>query len=326
MVPFRLVFRLLALALLASQTAYIAAQDFPARPIRLVIPQAVGGATDLIARIVTERVSPRLKQPVIIDNKPGAGGNIATVFVARAPADGYTLFVGNHPGMTTAPVMSKAPGFDPAKDFAPVLLLAKQTMLLTVHPSVPVNTVQEFVAYAKARPGALSYATPGIATPHHLAMELFKQTTGIDLVHVPYKGGAPAMADLVGGQVQVMFASFVIAGPQIRAGKLRAIGSSGNARNTQAPEYPTVAEQGYPGFGLEAWFGIFAPAGTPAAVVDRLNQEYNTALAQPELQQQMLRTGFDPVPPNSPAEFTRIHSGDIEKWSKVIRDAKIQAE
>ena len=313
---------LLNLANIAAATA----QDYPNRPIRIVVPQAAGGATDVIARVIADRLSPRLRQQLVIDNKPGAGGNIAAAGVARAAPDGYTLLLANHPGITTAPSISKSPGFDPVKDFSAISMLAKQTMLLTVHPTIPVTNIAEFVSYARARPGALSYATPGIGSPHHLAMELFKQMSGVDLLHIPYKGGAPAMQDVVAGQVPVMFGSFVIAGPYIRAGRLRAIGASGATRNTQAPEYLTIAEQGYPGFSQEAWFGLVAPVGTANSTIERLNQEISVVLANTDLQQQLIRTGFDPIPAMSVVEFSRIYTSDVTQWSKVVRDAKILPE
>ena len=313
---------LLNLANIAAATA----QDYPNRPIRIVVPQAAGGATDVIARVIADRLSPRLRQQLVIDNKPGAGGNIAAAGVARAAPDGYTLLLANHPGITTAPSISKSPGFDPVKDFSAISMLAKQTMLLTVHPTIPVTNIAEFVSYARARPGALSYATPGIGSPHHLAMELFKQMSGVDLLHIPYKGGAPAMQDVVAGQVPVMFGSFVIAGPYIRAGRLRAIGASGVTRNTQAPEYLTIAEQGYPGFSQEAWFGLVAPVGTANSAIERLNQEISVVLANTDLQQQLIRTGFDPIPAMSVVEFSRIYISDVTQWSKVVRDAKILPE
>ena len=313
---------LLNLANIAAATA----QDYPNRPIRIVVPQAAGGATDVIARVIADRLSPRLRQQLVIDNKPGAGGNIAAAGVARAAPDGYTLLLANHPGITTAPSISKSPGFDPVKDFSAISMLAKQTMLLTVHPTIPVTNIAEFVSYARARPGALSYATPGIGSPHHLAMELFKQMSGVDLLHIPYKGGAPAMQDVVAGQVPVMFGSFVIAGPYIRAGRLRAIGASGATRNTQAPEYLTIAEQGYPGFSQEAWFGLVAPVGTANSTIERLNQEISVVLANTDLQQQLIRTGFDPIPAMSVVEFSRIYISDVTQWSKVVRDAKILPE
>lgn len=313
----------MAVTIFASLTGHALAQGYPTKPVRLVVPNAPGGATDILGRLVSDRLAPRLAQQIVVENRPGAGAKVAASYVARAPKDGYTLLLANHPGVTTAPALSKDPDFDAAKDFAPIALLATQTMLLTLHPSLPLATVAEFVAYAKARPGGLSYATPGIGTPHHLAMELLKQMAGINLVHIPYKGGAPAMQDVVAGQVPVMFASFVIAGQYLKSGRLKAIGASGGARNTQAPEFPTVAEQGYPGFDVDAWFGIVAPSGTPAEVIARLNQAVNAVLAMPDLQQHLLKIGFDTVPAMSPAEFGNLIRSEITKWGKVIRDAKI---
>ncbi len=316
----------MAITIFAALTGHALAQGYPTKPVRLVVPNAPGGATDILGRLVSDRLAPRLGQQIIVDNRPGAGAKVAASYVARAPKDGYTLLLANHPGVTTAPALSKDPDFDAAKDFAPIALLATQTMLLTLHPSLAPNTVAEFIAHAKARPGQLAYATPGIGTPHHLGMEMFKQMVGIDLVHVPYKGGAPAMQDVVAGRVPVMFASYVIAGPQLQAGKLKAIGAASPARNTQAPDILTFAEQGYPGFNVEAWFGMVAPAGTPAAVLARLNQETNAVLAMPDLKQQFVRIGFDPAAPTSPAEFGKLWRGDVARWNKVIRDANIAPE
>ncbi|OGA03222.1 MAG: hypothetical protein A3I00_08925 [Betaproteobacteria bacterium RIFCSPLOWO2_02_FULL_64_12] len=316
----------IAIALVAALTGPASAQTWPAKPVRVVVPNAPGGATDILGRLVSDRLAPRLGQQIIVDNRPGAGAKVAASYVARAPRDGYTLLLANHPGVTTAPALSKHPDFDAAKDFAPIALLATQTMLLTLHPSLAPNTVAEFIAHAKARPGQLAYATPGIGTPHHLGMEMFKQMVGIDLVHVPYKGGAPAMQDVVAGRVPVMFASYVIAGPQLQAGKLKAIGAASPARNTQAPDILTFAEQGYPGFNVEAWFGLVAPAGTPAAVLARLNQETNAVLAMPDLKQQFVRIGFDPAAPTSPAEFGKLWRSDIARWNQVIRSANIAPE
>ena len=315
----------LAMAFIAAAGGALA-QSYPSKPVHLVVTNPPGGATDILGRLISERLTQRLGQQFVVDNKPGAGGNIAGNFAARAPADGYTLLLANHPGVTTAPALSKKPGFDPARDFAAVALLATQTMLLTLHPSMPPNTLAEFVAYAKARPGQLSYASTGIGSPHQLGMEMLKRVAGIDLVHVPYKGGAPAMQDVVAGRVPVMLASYVIAGPQLQAGKLKAIGASGAARNTQAPEFPTIAEQGYPGFDMAAWFGIVAPQGTPADVVARLNQETNAALAAADLKQQFLRIGFDPAAPMSVSQFGDFMRSDVLKWSALIRDANIAPE
>ena len=299
-------------------------QAYPAKPVRLVVTNAPGGATDILGRLFADRLGQRLGQQVIVDNKPGAGGNIAGAFLANATADGHVLLLANHPGVTTAPAISKNAGFEPVRDFAPIALLATQTMLLTLHPSQPPNNVAEFVAYAKSRPGKLSYATPGIGSPHHLGMEMLKQISGIDLQHVPYKGGAPAMQDVVAGLVPVMFASYVIAGPQLQARKLKAIGVAALARNVQAPEIPTFAEQGYPGFDVSSWFGIVAPAGTPASVLARLNQDANAATAATGFSQQLLKVGFEPAAPMTQAEFATLLRTSVAKWNKVIRDVNIQ--
>ena len=313
-------------AVAALIAASAAAQSYPSKPVHLVVPYPPGGATDVLGRLVADKLSARLGRQIVMENKPGAGGNIAANLVAKASADGYTLLMANHPGLTTAPGLTKEPGFDPVKDFAPVAMLATQTMLLNLHPSLAPNDVRAFVAYAKAQPGKLSYASPGIGTPHHLAMEMFKQMAGIDIVHVPYKGGAPAMQDVVAGQVPVMFGSYVIAGPHLQSGKLKAIGASGKARTTQAPNILTIAEQGYPGFDVTSWFGVVAPTGTPAAVAAKLNQEMNAVVALPEVKEQLLRIGFDPAPALSVAQFGALLRNDTQQWTKLVRDAKITAE
>ena len=315
-----------AFAFLLIVAVPVSSQSYPTKPVHLVVTNAPGGATDILGRLTAERLAQRLGQQVVVDNKPGAGGNIAGTFIAGSPADGYTVLLANHPGVTTAPAVAKNAGFDPLRDFAPIGLLATQTMLLTLHPSQPPNNLAEFVAYAKARPGQLTYATPGIGSPHHLGMEMLKQIAGLDLQHVPYKGGAPAMQDVVAGLVPVMFASYVIAGPQLQAGKLKAIGVAALARNVQAPNIPTFAEQGYPGFDTSSWFGIVAPTGTPAAVIARLNADINTAVAAPGFSQQLLKIGFEPTQPISPAEFSELMRTSVAKWTKVIRDVNIQPE
>ena len=315
----------ISIAALALLVGSASAQNYPSRPVHLVVPNAPAGATDILCRLLAEPLAPRLGQQVVVDNKPGAGGNIAARFVAKAPGDGYTLLLMIR-GIATAPALSKDPGFDPIKDFTPVALLAVQSMLLSVHPSLPASTVGELVTYAKARPGQLSYATPGVGTPHHLAMEMFKQIARVDMVHVPYKGGAPAVQDVVAGLVPVMFASYVIAGPYMQVGKLRALGASGRERNTQAPDLPTIAEQGYPGFDVEPWFGLVAPSGTPPAAIARLNPDINAVLGNAEMRQRLLKIGFDPVPAKSEREFGDIIRADVAKWTKVIREANLAPE
>jgi tripartite-type tricarboxylate transporter receptor subunit TctC len=316
----------IALAWCLIYSAPILPQSYPSKPVRLVVSNAPGGATDILGRLIADRLGQRLGQQVLVDNKPGAGGNIAGAFLAHAPADGHTLLLVNHPGVTTAPAISKDAGFEPVRDFAPAALIATQTMLLTQHPSQPPSTLAEFVAYAKARPGQLTYATPGIGSPHHLGMEMLKQQAGIDLAHVPYKGGAPAMQDVVAGRVPVMFASYVIAGPQFQAGKLKVIGVAALARNVQLPNILTFTEQGYAGFDVSSWFAIAATAGTPAAVIARLNGEINAAIAAPGFSQQLLKVGFEPTSPRSPAEVGELLKTSVAKWTKLIRDVNIQAQ
>jgi tripartite-type tricarboxylate transporter receptor subunit TctC len=263
---------------------------------------------------------------VVIENKPGAGGSLGATLVAQSPADGYTLFIGSNPGMTSAASLSKDAGFDPLRDFTPIVMLATQSFLLNLHPTVPSGTLSEFVAYVKSRPGQLAYASPGVGTPHHLAMELFKLDAGIDMLHVPYRGGGPMTLDVVAGQVPVMFGSFVIAGPHLQAGKLKAIAASGLKRVTQAPDIPTIAEQGYPGFDVTTWFGLFAPMSTPDAVVRRLAADAEVVLAQGDVKERMLTVGLDPPPALSSAAFGDRFRADVGQWAKVIRDAKIKAE
>lgn len=313
-------------AIAAVMAGDASAQAWPAKPVHLVVPFPPGAITDVLARLISDRLGPRLGQPVIIDYKPGAGGNVGAKVVAKSAADGYTLLIANHPGFTTAPAISKDPGFDPVRDFAPITGVAKFSMLLAVHPSVPANTLQEFVAYAKARPGQLNFATPGVGMPHHLAMEMFKQTAGVDLVHVPYKGGAMATQDLIGGRVQVMFGSWVIFGPHVQSGRLKPIGASGTARLAQAPDIRTIAEQGYAGFDVWSWVGLLAPAGTPSEIVTRLAGETQVILATAEIKEHVLKLGLEPMPVTSSAVFEQQVRADVATWGKIIRDANIKPE
>ena len=302
------------------------AQDWPSKPVRLVVPFAPGGATDVVARIVADKLATRLGQPVTIDNKPGAGGNIGAALVAKSAPDGYTMFVAGSPGFTNAAALTKDPGFDPERDFVAVAMLATQSVLLTINPSVPANTVQELVAHAKARPGQLSYGTPGIGTPHHLAMELFKLTAGVDLVHIPYRGGAPMAQDALAGQVPVMFASYTVVGPHLASGKLKVLGNSSKRPMTQAPEIRSIAEQGYPDFDVDVWFGLVAPVGTPAAVIERMSRDTQAVVETDEIRQRLLPTGSDPPPRLTPAQFAERIKSDVARWSGVVRQANIKPE
>ena len=302
------------------------AQSWPVKPVRFVVPFAPGALTDVVARLVADKLSPRLGQTVIVENKPGAGGDVGAALLAKSPADGYAVLVANHPGFTTAPALSKDPGFDPVRDFAPITGVVRFSMLLAVHPSVPVNTLPEFVAYAKARPGQLNFASPGVGLPHHLAMELFKQTAGVNLVPVLYKGGAMAMQDLVAGRVQAMFGTWVIFGPHVQSGRLKAIGVSSAARLAQAPDVRPIAEQGYPGFDVWSWTGLLAPAGTPPEAIARLTEETQAVLATSEIKERLLALGLESVPIISPAAFGEQIKVDVAKWAKIIRDANIKPE
>ena len=319
---------LLALATLVIMGAPAAtrAQSWPVKPVRLVVPFTPGALTDVVTRLVADKLGPRLGQTVIVENKPGAGGDVGAALVAKSPADGYTVLVANHPGFTTAPALSKDPGFDPVRDFAPIAGLVRFSMLLAVHPSVPVNTLPEFVAYAKARPGQLNFASPGVGMPHNLAMEMFKQTAGVNLVHVLYKGGAMATQDLIGGRVQAMFGSWVIFGPHVQSGRLKAIGVSSAARLPQAPEVRSIAEQGYPGFDVWSWTGLLAPAGTPPEAIARLTEEAQAVLATFEIKERLLALGLDPVPAISSAAFGEQIKADVAQWARIIRDANIKTE
>jgi tripartite-type tricarboxylate transporter receptor subunit TctC len=302
------------------------AQTYPTKPVRIVVPFPPGGATDVLGRLVAEKLSARFGQQVVIENKPGAGGSIGATLVAQSAADGHTLFIGSNPGFTSAPPLGKDVGYDPIRDFAPITMLATQSFLLNLHTSVPIGSVKELVAYAKQQPGKLSYASPGVGSPHHLGMELFKLQAGVDIVHVAYRGGAPAMQDVVAGQVPIMFGSYVIAGPHLKTGKLKAIGASGAKRVVQAPDIPTIAEQGYPGFDLTTWFGLFAPAGTPAPIIKRVAEETQAVLALAEVNERFLTVGLDPAPVLSTAAFGARVKEDVATWTKVVKDANIKAE
>jgi tripartite-type tricarboxylate transporter receptor subunit TctC len=300
------------------------AQAYPSsRPVRIVVGFPAGGATDIMARLMGEWLTQRLGQQFIVDNKPGASGNIGTETVARAPADGYTLLQAVTPNAINAALYSNL-SFDFIRDIAPVIYLARLAYVVVVNPSVPATTLPEFIAYAKANPGKINYGSAGQGTPQNIACELFKMMTGVNLVHVPYRGGAPAVADLLAGQVQVIFAPVSESIQQIKAGKLRALAVTPAARLDVLPDVPTVAEF-VPGYEASGFAGIGVPKGTPADIIAMLNKELNAGLADGKIKGRIVELGGT-VTGGSPAEFGTIVSDATEKWAKVIKFAGVKAE
>ena len=299
------------------------AQAYPSRPVRIVVGFPAGGATDIMARLMGEWLTQRLGQQFIVENKPGASGNIGTEMVARAPADGYTLLQVVTPAAINAALYSNL-SFDFIRDIAPVIYLARLAYVVVVNPSVPANTLPELIAYAKANPGKINYGSAGQGTPQNIACELFKMMTGVNLVHVPYKGGAPAVADLLAGQVQVIFAPISESIQQIKAGKLRALAVTPTARLDVLPDVPTVAEF-VPGYEASGFAGIGVPKGTPADIIDKLNKELNAGLADPKIKGRIEELGGT-VMGGSPAEFGKLVADATEKWAKVIKAAGVKAE
>ena len=299
------------------------AQAYPSRPVRIVVGFPAGGATDIMARLMGEWLTQRLGQQFIVENKPGASGNIGTETVARAPADGYTLLQVVTPNAINAALYSHL-SFDFIRDIAPVIYLARLAYVVVVNPSVPATTLPEFIAYAKANPGKINYGSAGQGTPQNIACELFKMMTGVNLVHVPYRGGAPAVADLLAGQVQVIFAPVSESIQQIKAGKLRALAVTTATRLDVLPDVPTVADF-VPGYEASGFAGIGVPKGTPAEIIDRLNKELNAGLADSKIKGRIVELGGT-VTGGSPAEFGTIISDATEKWAKVIKFAGVKAE
>jgi tripartite-type tricarboxylate transporter receptor subunit TctC len=300
------------------------AQSYPTKPIRIIVPQSPGASTDLTARMIGAKLSATFGQPVIVDNRPGAGSIIGTDLVAKAAPDGYTLLVVAS-SITLNPTLHKNLPFDPIRDLAPITQISAFPNLLTVHPSLPVKTVKDLIALAKAKPGSINYGSSGTATGTHLSAELFKYMTGIDMVHVPYKGGGPAVQALLGGQVQLNFATIVSVLPHLKTGKLRGIAVTTAKRSPAAPEIPTIAESGVPGYDHTPWNGFLAPAKTPRAVIGKLNEETARILQTPEVHNVFVSEGAEPVG-NKPEEFAAIIKSETAKWAKVIRAAGIKAD
>ena len=306
------------LALLALPPAL--ASDYPDRPLRLIVPFPPGGGADILARTVMPRVAQALGKPIVIENKPGAGGNVGAELVARAAPDGYTLLYGTNGTHAINPSLYGSLRFDPVKDFVPVSRMTTIAALLIVNPKFPATTVEELIRYAKANPGQVNFASAGNGTTSHLAGELFKTMAGIDIVHVPYRGGALAVTALIAGQVQMMIDVMPNALPLARDGRARGIAVSTATRYPGAPEFPTIAESGVPGFEASAWDGIFAPAGTPAPIVARLNAAIREALQDPQIAEALRARGAQPMP-NSPEEFARHIADSAVGWARAVKSS-----
>ena len=311
----------LALTLIAGATA----QDYPTKPIRFVVPYAPGGNTDILARLIGHNLSATWGQQVIIDNRPGAAGTVGAELVARSPADGYTLIMGSFGNIIVANSLYKKLKYDPLKDFAFIALVSLPPGIMVEHPAVPAQNVRELIAYAKNNPGRLNYGSPGAGAWNHLFFELFNASAGVAIVHVAYKGIAPAVVDLLGGQVQLAMAAFPAALPHVRSAKLRALAVTSAQRSGLLPEVPTVAESGLPGYEAAGWFGVLAPAGTPIAVVNKLNAAINRMLESPEIKASLAADGAEPAggSPAQMAESARAASG---KWARLIRELNIRTD
>jgi len=299
------------------------AQTYPVRPVRLIVPTTPGGSVDTLARTIAPRLSERFGHQVVVDNRSGAGGTIAAEFTARSVPDGYTLMIGTIASLATNVSLQQKLSYDPLRDFAPVTLVATQNLVLTVHPSVPAKNVRELVKLAKARPGQLAFASAGNGTGSHLSGELFKQLAGVDVLHIPYKGVAPALVDVISGQVSMSFPSILTSLPQVQSGRLRALAVSGAQRSGAMPELPTMMEAGVKDYESATWYGIVAPVATPPEIVNKLNAEIAAILKQPDTRERIARDGADPVG-NTPQQFGAFMKSEIEKWRKVIRAAGIQ--
>jgi tripartite-type tricarboxylate transporter receptor subunit TctC len=320
-----LVKTLVAATMFAATASGAFAADYPTKPIRLVVPFSAAGTTDFLARAIAQKLGQNMRTTVIVDNRPGAGGNIGSDIVAKSDPDGYTLLlgtVGTH--AINASLYKKMP-YDTVKDFAPITLVASVPNIVVVHPSVPAKSIKELLALAKSKPGQLTFASSGNGSSIHLSGELFKSMAGVDMLHVPYKGSGPAVSDLIGGQVNMMFDNMPSSLPHVKAGRLRAIAVTSAKRSPAAPDVPTIAESGVPGYEAVAWFGVLAPAGTPPAIVNKLNAEIVKVLKSPDVAQRLASQGAEPVS-NTPEEFSAYIKTEMVKWAKVIKASGAQVD
>ncbi len=305
----------------------VAAQpaNWPSKPITYVVPFAPGGTTDILARLIGEKLSKSLGQPIVVENRPGAGGNIGSGFVAKAAPDGYTILGGTISSHAINVSLYPDLPYDPEKNFAPITLIGSLANVVAVNANSPIKTVQELIAEAKAKPGALTFASSGAGTSQHLSGELFKRMAGVEITHVPYKGSAPALQDLLGGHIAMVFDNVVSVASLIKSGKVRPLAVTSLNRIKTFPEIPTVAESGLPGYEVVSWQGIFAPAGTPPDIIKRLNQEIVAILKMPDVAERMDTLGLEPVG-NTPEEFAKFQKAEIAKWAKVVKEAGVKPE
>ncbi len=314
-----------SLLLLAAGIALVHAQPYPAKTSRIVVGFTAGGPSDIVARMMAQQLTERLGQPVVVENRPGATGTIGAELVAKAPADGYTMYLASQTTHAVAPYMYAKIGYDPLKDFATVARVVHNPLLMVVNPSLPVKSIKDLIALAKARPGELNFATGGIGSSPHMSMELFKSTVKLDMVPVHYKGDGAAIIDIIGGQVPMLTSSISALLPHVRNGKLRGVAVTSLKRSTVAPEFPTIAESGLAGFEVITWFGILVPAATPKEIVNRLNSEIVQAVSQPGVRDQLIKMGFEIVA-NTPEQYAVFLREENVKWGKVVRDLGLRAE
>ncbi len=316
--------RVAAGLMLCALALPLCAQGYPAKPIKVVVPYAPGGNMEHW-RATLEKVSQLVGQPLLMENRPGAGGNIGSDYVAKSPADGYTLLIGTiGTHAINASVYAKMP-YDVIKDFTPVVLLATMTNVAVVNPATPVKSIQEFIDYAKARAGKLNFGSPGNGSSAHLTGELFKQVTGISMQHVPYKGSAPALMDLIAGRIDIMFDNIPLPLPHIKAGKLRALAVTAAQRSPSLPDVPTLAEAGVPGFDVSSWYGIYAPAGLPQDMLAKLNAAFNEALRTPEIRERLASQGWTVVG-GTPEQFSAHTQAELERWARVVKSANVRID
>ncbi|MEI6320778.1 MAG: tripartite tricarboxylate transporter substrate binding protein [Pseudomonadota bacterium] len=311
--------------MLAALAGSAAAADYPLKPLRMIITYPPGGNTDAVGRPVAARLSEVLGQQVLIDNRGGAGGTLGTHVAAQATPDGYTMLMGTSASMSINPALQPKLPYDPNRDFAPVTMLVINPQVLVVHPSSPFRSVKELIAHAKSNPGKLNYASPGIGSPNHLGTELFQSMANIEMVHVAYRGGGPASADLIAGQVQLMFSSMPAMMAHARAGRLRALAVGSGTRSPAAPELPTVAEAGVPGFEYLTWYGIFLPAKSPVRTITILNRSFGTVLADPEVSKMLSRAGSEPLH-STPAELARFMKAEGDRWTAIAKRLQLKVD